>query len=339
MTANIEAKTNMLEVGEAINDAFKEEMRRDETVVMWGEDIISMQSPTAGKDLCTKGIFEEFGGDRIRDTPVVEAAIIESAVGAAMSGLRPITHVMSGGFHLGCFDPIFARLGNAYQEWNHQGTVPVVCFAQVIGGAGKGADHALSPESLFMHSPGLKVVMPCNAYDMKGLLKTAIRDDFPVMFYTHREVMLRDREPVPEEEYLIPFGQADVKREGTDVTIVTYSQMVHRSLEAAEELSKQGISVEVVDLRTLVPMDVETIVKSIRKTGSLLIVHEAMKRAGAAGEIAMRVIEAAPDVVKDLKHPIRRLASKNVALPTNWRIENQLIPQVDDIVKAAKEVA
>jgi pyruvate/2-oxoglutarate/acetoin dehydrogenase E1 component len=215
----------------------------------------------------------------------------------------------------------------------------VVCFAQVIGGAGKGADHALSPESLFMHSPGLKVVMPCNAYDMKGLLKTAIRDDFPVMFYTHREVMLRDREPVPEEEYLIPFGQADVKREGTDVTIVTYSQMVHRSLEAAEELSKQGISVEVVDLRTLVPMDVETIVKSIRKTGSLLIVHEAMKRAGAAGEIAMRVIEAAPDVVKDLKHPIRRLASKNVALPTNWRIENQLIPQVDDIVKAAKEVA
>ena len=336
MAANAEAKVNTLDCGEAINAAFREEMRRDESVVMWGEDVITMESPTAGSDLSTKGLFEEFGGDRIRDTPVVEAAIIETAIGAAMGGLRPIAHVMSGGFQMGCFDPIFARLGTAYQEWKHQGTLPVVCFAQVIGGAAKGADHALSPEALFMHSPGLKIVMPCTAYDMKGLLKTAIRDDFPVMFYTHREVMLRDAEPIPEEEYLIAFGQADVKRQGEDVTIVTYSQMVHRALAAAAELSEQGIGVEVVDLRTLVPMDVEAIVRSVKKTGSLLIVHEAMKRAGAAGEIAMRVTEAAPDVVMGLKTPIRRLAAKNVALPTSLSIERRIIPQVGDIVETVK---
>ena len=339
MAVNTEANVDMLDSGEAINAAFKEEMRRDETVVMWGEDVITMETPTAGSDLCTKGIFEEFGADRIRDTPVVEAAIIETAIGAALSGLRPIAHVMTGGFQMGCFDPIFARLGTAYQEWNHQGTLPVVAMASVLGGAAKGADHALSPEALFMHSPGLKVVMPSTAYDTKGLLKTAIRDDFPVVFYTHREVMIREeKEAIPIEEYLIPFGKADVKRQGDDVTIVTYSGMVLRALAAAEELSEQGINAEIVDLRTLVPMDVDTIVESLRKTGALLIVHEAMKRSGAAGEIAMRVTEAAPDVVQAMKTPIRRLAAQNVALPTSLRIERRVVPQVEDIVAAAKDL-
>ncbi len=339
MAANPEAKVRMLDCGEAINAAFREEMRRDERVVMWGEDVITMESPTAGADLCTRGLFEEFGGDRIRDTPVVEAAIIETAIGAALAGLRPIAHVMTGGFQMGCFDPIFARLGTAYQEWKHPGTLPVVVMASVLGGAAKGADHALSPEALFMHSPGLKVVMPSTAYDTKGLLKTAIRDDFPVMFYTHREVMIREKkEAIPDEEYLIPFGQAHVKRNGEDVTIVTWSGMVLRALAAAEELAGEGIRAEVVDLRTLVPMDVDTIVTSVRKTGALLIVHEAMKRAGAAGEVAMRVAEAAPDVVRTLKAPIRRLAAKNVALPTSLRIERRLVPQVGDIVQAAQDL-
>ena len=339
MAANPEAKVRMLDCGEAINAAFREEMHRDERVVMWGEDVITMESPTAGADLCTRGLFEEFGGDRIRDTPVVEAAIIETAIGAALAGLRPIAHVMTGGFQMGCFDPIFARLGTAYQEWKHPGTLPVVVMASVLGGAAKGADHALSPEALFMHSPGLKVVMPSTAYDTKGLLKTAIRDDFPVMFYTHREVMIREeKEAIPDEEYLIPFGQADVKRCGEDVTIVTWSGMVLRALAAAEELAGEGIRAEVVDLRTLVPMDVDTIVTSVRKTGALLIVHEAMKRAGAAGEVAMRVAEAAPDVVRTLKAPIRRLAAKNVALPTSLRIERRLVPQVGDIVQAAQDL-
>ena len=339
MAANPKPKVRMLDSGEAINAAFREEMRRDERVVMWGEDVITMESPTAGADLCTRGLFEEFGGDRIRDTPVVEAAIIETAIGAALAGLRPIAHVMTGGFQMGCFDPIFARLGTAYQEWKHPGTLPVVVMASILGGAAKGADHALSPEALFMHSPGLKIVMPSTAYDTKGLLKTAIRDDFPVMFYTHREVMIRDeKEPIPDEEYLIPFGQADVKRRGEDVTIVTWSGMVLRALAAAEELAGEGIRAEVVDLRTLVPMDVDTIVTSVRKTGALLIVHEAMKRAGAAGEVAMRVAEAAPDVVRTLKAPIRRLAAKNVALPTSLRIERRLVPQVGDIAQAAQDL-
>ena len=339
MAANPEAKVHMLDCGEAINAAFREEMRRDDRVVMWGEDVITMESPTAGADLCTRGLFEEFGGDRIRDTPVVEAAIIETAIGAALAGMRPIAHVMTGGFQMGCFDPIFARLGTAYQEWKHPGPLPVVVMASVLGGAAKGADHALSPEALFMHSPGLKIAMPSNAYDTKGLLKTAIRDDFPVLFYTHREVMIREeKEPIPEEEYLIPFGKADVKRPGADVTIVTWSGMVLRALAAAEELAAQGIGAEVVDLRTLVPMDVDTIVASVRKTGALLIVHEAMKRAGAAGEVAMRVTEAAPDVVRAMGTPIRRLAAKNVALPTSLRIERRLVPQVADIVATAEEL-
>lgn len=339
MAATPEAKVRMLDCGEAINAAFREEMRRDERVVMWGEDVITMESPTAGADLCTRGLFEEFGGDRIRDTPVVEAAIIETAIGAALAGLRPIAHVMTGGFQMGCFDPIFARLGTAYQEWKHPGPLPVVVMASVLGGAAKGADHALSPEALFMHSPGLKIVMPSTAYDTKGLLKAAIRDDFPVLFYTHREVMIREeKEAIPEDEYLIPFGQADVKRPGDDITIVTWSGMVLRALAAAEELAEQGIGAEVVDLRTLVPLDVDTIVASVKKTGALLIVHEAMKRAGAAGEVAMRVTEAAPDVVGAMKLPIRRLAAKNVALPTSLRIERRLVPQVADIVHAAEEL-
>ncbi|MYE10879.1 MAG: alpha-ketoacid dehydrogenase subunit beta [Gammaproteobacteria bacterium] len=337
MAANPEAKVRMLDCGEAINAAFREEMRRDERVVMWGEDVITMESPTAGADLCTRGLFEEFGGDRIRDTPVVEAAIIETAIGAALAGLRPIAHVMTGGFQMGCFDPIFARLGTAYQEWKHPGPLPVVVMASVLGGAAKGADHALSPEALFMHSPGLKIVMPSTAYDTKGLLKTAIRDDFPVLFYTHREVMIgAEKEPIPEEEYLIPFGKADIKRPGDDLTIVTWSGMVLRALAAAEELAEQGISAEIVDLRTLVPMDVDAVVDSVRKTGALLIVHEAMKRAGAAGEVAMRVTEAAPEVVSAMKTPIRRLAAKNVALPTSLRIERRLVPQVADIAHAAE---
>jgi len=330
-------RTHLLDCGEAVNAAFREEMRRDERVVMWGEDLASIGSFTGGGDVTTQGLLEEFGGDRVRDTPMVESAIVEMAVGAAMTGLRPIAFVMTGGFQMGCFDPIFARLGTGPQEWNHQGPLPVVVVSSVLGGGGKGADHALSPESLFMHSPGLKIVMPSTAYDTKGLLKTAIRDDSPVLFYTHREVTLLEKQPIPAEEYLIPFGKADVKRAGEDVTLVAYSAMVHKALAAAEELSKDGISVEVVDLRTLVPMDVDTIVSSVKKTGSLLIVHEAMKRAGAAGEIAMRVTEAAPDVVQALKTPIRRLAAQNIALPTSLWLERQVTPQVDDIVEAVKE--
>ncbi len=330
-------KVNLLNHGEAFNAAFREEMRRDKRVVMWGEDMVSLGSFISGSDGSTQGIFEEFGGDRIMDAPMVESAIVEMAVGAAMTGLRPIASILMAGLVPCCFAPIFSQLGTLYQEWLYQGPLPVVIIASTQGWAGKGPDHALSPESLLMHSPGLKEVMPSTAYDAKGVMKTAIRDDSPVVFITHQQlVSSEERESIPSEEYLIPLGKADVKREGKDITIVAYSAMILKVLAAAEELSKEGISVEVVDLRCLVPMDVEAIVKSVKKTGCLLIVHEAMKRAGAAGEIAFRVTEAAPDVVKAMKTPIRRLAAQNMALPHSVEVENRLIPQTDDIVKAVK---
>jgi acetoin:2,6-dichlorophenolindophenol oxidoreductase subunit beta len=330
--------TVMMDAGKALNSAFFEEMRRDESVVLWGEDIISMGSPWAGIEMMTEGLFEEFGHDRIRDTPVVENTIAAMTVGSAMTGLRPVAFIMTGGFQMGCFDAIFSRLGNAHQEWQHKGTVPAVIVSCVLGGAAKGADHALSPESLFMHSPGLKIVMPSTAYDAKGLMKAAIRDDSPVLFYTHRECLYMEAESLPEEEYVIPLGKADIKREGSDVTIVTYSGMVHRALKAADELSAQGISAEVVDLRTLVPLDVETVVASAKKTGALLIVHEAMTRSGAAGEIAFRVMEHAPELVKELRHPIKRLGAKNLALSTNQEFEDKCVPHAPDIVREVKKL-
>ena len=222
----MQEKVNLLNHGEAINAAFKEEMRRDKKVVMWGLDMISMGSFLSGKDTTTQGIFEEFGGDRIKDAPMTESATVSMAVGAAMTGIRPIVSTMVAGYQTVCFDAIFSRLGTFYQEWNYQGPLPVVVVASVQGWAGKGPDHGFSPEALFMHSPGLKVVMPSTAYDAKGLLKAAIRDDGPVLFYTHQQLLAQDRASIPGDEYLIPLGKADVKREGKDVTIVSYSAMI-----------------------------------------------------------------------------------------------------------------
>lgn len=318
---------------EALNQAFKEEMWRDKNVVMWGEDLIS-------KGGATRGIFEEFGPNRIKDTPIVEVAIVEMAVGAALTGLRPIAHIMLAGFVPLCCDALFLKLGSYYQEFNYKGKLPVVIFSQVAGGSGIGPDHALSPEALLIHSPGLKVVMPSTVYDAKGLLKASIRDDYPVVFLTHlptRSGFGTVREAIPSEEYLIPLGKADVKREGKDITIVTYSAMVSGSLAAAEKLGDEGIDVEVVDLRCLVPMDVNAIVQSVDKTRRLLIVHEAMKRGGVAGEIAFRFLEEAPGLVPTLKSPIKRVAGKNVSSPRG-SVENKIMPQIDDVVDAVKEM-
>jgi len=318
---------------DALNQAFIEEMRRDENVVMWGEDLIAMGGST-------RGVLEEFGPKRIKDTPIAEVAIVEMAVGAALTGLRPIAHLMLAGFVPLCCDALFLKLGSYYQEFNYKGKLPVVIFSQVAGGMGIGPDHALSPEALLIHSPGLKVVMPSTAYDAKGLLKASIRDDYPVVFLTHlpsRSGFGVGRETLPTEEYVIPLGKADVKREGKDATIVAYSAMVHNSLAAAEKLADEGIDVEVVDLRCLVPMDVDAIVQSLDKTRRLLIVHEAMKRGGVAGEISFRVTEESPGLVQALKTPIKRVAGKNVSSPRG-SVESKVIPQTDDIVVAVKEM-
>ena len=323
---------------EAINQAFREEMRRDKGVVIWGEDMISMN----GVHGQTRAIYDEFGGDRIKDTPICEQAIAGMTMGAAHRGLRPIGVFMNAGFGLCAFDGVFLQLGCSGRG------MPVVIYGVVAGPVGDGDNaHGMSPEALFAHAPYLKIIMPSTPYDVKGLMKSAIRDNSPVLFWDHawnfymghkdgeiqRSAEAVSQE-VPDEEYLIPIGKADIKREGTDVTLVTYSFQVHNSLAAAYSLEKEGISVEVVDLRTLVPLDVETIVKSVKKTGRLLIVHEAMKRSGFAGEIVFRLTEEAPEVMTSLKTPFRRVAALNLPLANR----RELVPLVDTIVAAVKEM-
>ncbi len=317
---------------QAINEAFTEEMRRDASVVMWGEDVVSM-----GESGMTRGLASEFGPDRIFDTPIVETAIVNMAAGAAYAGLRPIAHLMLAGFVPLVLDGLFLKLGSNYQEWGYQKPVPVVIYSLILGGGGYGSDHAISPEALLMHSPGLKVVMPSTPYDAKGLLKSAIRDDSPVVYMPHVRI-LGSRGPVPEEEYTIPLGKGDIKREGGDVTVVAYSAMVARALTAAEKLAEDGIDVEVLDPRSLVPLDIDLIVTSVRKTGRLLIVHEAMKRGGPAAEIGFRFTEAAPDLVAGMKYPVTRLACANMALPHSKELEEELVPQVDDIVGEVRKM-
>lgn len=329
---------------EALNQAFKEEMRRDEKVVMWGQDLISLD----GVYGFTNGIHEEFGDTRIKETPICEQAIAGMAVGAALRGLRPIGFFMNSGFTLSAFDGLFLKIGCARPR------LPVVMQAS-IGGPREDNDHGMSPEALFAHAPYWKIVMPSTPYDVKGLMKTAIRDDHQVMFLDHQaamfsgysdgssytpyqdgDIMRGYKQEVPDEEYLIPFGQADVKREGADLTLVTFSFMVHHALKAANILSKEGIHIEVIDLRTIVPLDVDTVVKSAEKTGRVLIVQEAMKRCGVAGEIAFRLLEEAPDVMASLKTPYQRLAAKNLAL-TN-QPDKGLTPKADTIVAKVKEM-
>jgi pyruvate/2-oxoglutarate/acetoin dehydrogenase E1 component len=330
---------------EALNQALIEEMRRDERVVMWGEDLISMN----GVYGFTAGIHDEFGDDRIKDTPICEQAITGMAIGAAFRGLRPIGVFMNSGFTLAAFDGLFLKIG-----CNRPG-LPIVMQA-TIAGPREDMDHGMSPEALYFHSPYWKIVMPSTPYDVKGLMKTAIRDDWPVMFLDHSAAMFSgysdgslytpyqdgniipggNKQEVPDEEYLIPFGEADVKREGSDLTLITFSFMVHHALAAANTLSKEGINVEVVDLRTIVPLDVETMVRSAEKTGRLLIVHEAMKRGGVAGEIAFRLQEEAPEMMAALKTPVQRLAAMN--LPLAGRPDWNLTPSADSIAAKVREM-
>ena len=330
---------------EALNQAFKEEMRRDERVVMWGEDIVSMNGVFGH----TAGLSDEFGSDRVKDTPIVEQAITGMCIGAAYRGLRPIGIFMMSGFTLCAFDGLFLKIGCSGPN------LPIV-MQTTICGPREDMDHGMSPEALYMHAPYWKIVMPSTPYDVKGLMATAIRDDHPVMFLDHSAAMFSgysdgtlyspsregaiisggNRQEVPDEEYLIPFGVADIKREGSDVTLVTYSFMVHHALAAANALEKAGIGVEVVDLRTIVPLDVKTVVESARKTGRLLIVHEAMKRGGAAGEIAFRVLEEAPELWKSLKTPLRRLSAKN--LPLAGRPGWNLTPSADSIIATVRNM-
>jgi pyruvate/2-oxoglutarate/acetoin dehydrogenase E1 component len=308
---------------EAVREALAEELRRDEDVYLLGEDI----GKFGGTNKVTLGLLDEFGEKRIRNTPISEAAIVGAAVGSAMTGLRPVAEIMFVDFIGVCFDQIMNQAAKLRYMTGGQVRMPMVI--RTPGGAGRSsaAQHAQSLEALFCHVPGLLVVQPSNGHDAKGLLKSAIRDDNPVVFVEHK-LLYDTKSEVPEEEYTIPLGRADIKREGTDVTVVASSRMVRFSLEAAESLASQGIEAEVIDPMSLVPLDVGTIVESVKKTNRLLIVHEAVERQGIGAEIASVVGKMAFDY---LDAPIERLGARNTPVPFAPVLENYVIPDAKKI--------
>lgn len=317
----------------ALNEALREEMRRDPRVFVMGEDV-AIWGNKGGVYGVTQGLYEEFGAERVRDTPISEEGIVGTAVGAAVTGLRPVAEIMYIDFMALAMDPLVNQGAKLRYMFGGKARVPVVIRTQEGAGRGIAAQHSQSLEAWFVHIPGIKVCVPSTPADAKGLLKSAIRDDNPVMFIEHK-MLYATKGLVPEGEYTIPLGKADVKREGKDVTLIGIHTMIHRGLSAAEKLAAEGISVEVIDPRTLVPFDVETIVSSVKKTGRVVIAHEAYARGGVAGEIAMQIIENAFDY---LDAPIVRVAGRNVPVPYNLRLERAAVPQEEDLLKAIRGI-
>lgn len=316
---------------EAIREAISQEMHNNPDVFMMGEDI----GIYGGAFGVSRGLLEEFGPERIRDTPISESALAGSAVGAAMTGMRPIIELQFSDFITIAMDQLVNQGAKIRYMFGGKARVPLVVRTPGGSGTGAAAQHSQSLEAWMAHIPGLKVVQPSTAYDAKGLLKAAIDDDNPVIFYEHK-LLYRTKGRVPEEPYAIPLGKADIKREGADITVIATSIMVHRALKAAETLSGEGISVEVLDPRTLVPLDVESIVRSVKKTGRVLIVHEAVKRGGIGAEIAGVVAES--EAFDYLDAPIRRLGGAAVPIPYNPVLEKAAVPQEEDIVRAVREL-
>jgi pyruvate/2-oxoglutarate/acetoin dehydrogenase E1 component len=315
---------------EAIAAALAEEMRRDEKVFVMGEDVAIV----GGVYKATKGLLEEFGPQRVRNTPLSELAIMGTATGAAMCGARPVAEIMHIDF-IGCgFDILLNQMSKMRYKTNGQVTVPLVIRTQCGRGRSNGCTQSQSLESLLTHIPGLKVVMPSTPYDAKGLLKSAIRDNDPVIFIEHKG-LYQTRGEIPEEEYVLPIGKADIKQEGTDVTIITYSKSVLMALDAAKELETAGISAEVLDLRTLVPLDFDAIKESVSKTGRVLIVHEACERSGYGAEIAAQIVDKLFD---ELDAPILRVCGENIPVPNATLPEVESAPTVAKIVAAAKKL-
>jgi len=333
-----------LTIAEALREAIREEMRRDERVFCIGEDI-GIPGGWGGAFTVTLGLAEEFGHDRILDTPISETGIAGVAIGAAIGGLRPIADVQYGDFLFCMMDQLVNQAAKMHYMSGGQVKVPLVMRAPV-GATTRGAQHAQSPEAFFLHVPGLKVAAPSTAYDAKGLLKTAVRDDNPVLFFEHKLLYgakgaraeagaLSPTSEVPEEEYLIPFGQAAIRRSGTDVTIVAKLLMVYRALGAAEKLAAEGISAEVIDPRTLVPFDRETVLESVKKTGRLVIVDEAPGRGSWASEVAALMGELAFDY---LDAPITRVTAPNTPVPFAPTMERFYVPSEERIIQAVRKL-
>ncbi|MGQ9584943.1 MAG: alpha-ketoacid dehydrogenase subunit beta [Anaerolineae bacterium] len=315
---------------QAINEALREEMRRDLRVFLMGEDI----GRHGGAFAVTQGLWEEFGPERVLDTPISEAAIGGVATGAALAGLRPVVEFMYIDFMASAMDEIANQTAKLRYMFGGKARVPVVFRTQEGAGRGNAAQHSQSLEAWFVHVPGLMVVMPSTPYDAKGLLKSAIRDDNPIVFIEHK-LLYSTEGPVPEEDYTVPLGQGEIKRPGKDVTVIATSRMVLLALQAAERLAQEGIDVEVVDPRTVKPLDVVLLARSVRKTGKAVVVNEGHRTGGLASEIAARLQEECFDC---LDAPIVRVASEDVPIPYNERLELECIPSVEDIVQACRSL-
>jgi len=315
---------------EAIREALDEALDSDSRVFLMGEDI----GPLGGAFGVTQGLFDKYGKKRVRNAPISEIAIVGAAIGTAVVGLRPVVEIMFCDFLPIAGDQIINQAAKMKYMSGGQVTLPLTIRTILGAGLSAAAQHSQSNEAIWMHTPGLRVVIPSTPYDAKGLLKTAILNNDPVIYFEHR--CLYDlKGPVPEKSYAIPFGKADVKREGSDVTVVAIAEMVMKSLSAAEELEKEGISAEVIDPRTLNPLDMETILSSVKKTGRVLIVHESVLTCGPGAEIAARLADKAFDF---LDAPVKRLATKDVPIPMAPNLERFVIPQEEDIKRAIREL-
>jgi pyruvate dehydrogenase E1 component beta subunit len=316
---------------QAITDALREEMNRDESVFIMGEEI----GVWGGTYAVTRGFYDEFGEKRVRDTPISEMVIGGAAVGAAMNGLRPIAEFMTINFAFVAFDAIVNHAAKIHYMFGGQFKVPLVFRAPGGGGRQLGATHSHTPDVIFAHFPGLKVVSPGSPYDAKGLLKSAIRSDDPVLFIEHATLYQLRGEVPEDEDYTVPIGKSDVKREGKDVTIVSYAQGLQIALEAAEKLSKEGIEAEVIDLRTLRPLDIDPVINSFKKTFKAVVVEEGYGMYGISAEIAAQIQEAGFDY---LDAPVKRVSQLNAPLPYSQELEQSALINPDRVIKAVKEI-
>ena len=314
----------------AINDALKEEMERDPKVFVAGEDV----AIAGGSFSATRGLYEQFGKERVVDTPIAESSIVGLAIGAALTGLRPVVEIMFNDFVTCAMDQIVNQAAKIKYMFGGKPKLPLVIRMPAGAGMNAGPQHSQSLEAWFTHIPGLKVIMPSTVYDAKGLLKSAIRDDNPIIFIENK-ILYSLKGDVPEGDYTIPIGVGEIKREGRDVTIVATSQMVHKALKAAQTLSAEKIEAEVIDPRTLSPLDKNLIIDSVKKTGRLVIAYEAVKFCGYGAEIAAIVSEEA---FRFLKAPIKRVAAPFTPVPFSKPLEQFYLPKETDIIQAVKEV-
>src|SRR5450631_95900 len=314
---------------EAIRQGIWEEMERDPSVFCLGEDI----GIYGGAFKVTDGFIDRFGPERVIDTPIAESAIVGAAFGAALTGLRPVAEFQFMDF-IGCaFNQIVNMAAKSHYRWG--APAPLVIRGPSGGNVHGGPFHSQNPEMWFVHAPGLKVVCPSNPYDAKGLMKAAIRDNNPVIFFEHKYLYRRIKEEVPEGDYIVPLGKARIAREGRDLSIITYAAMVHTALEAAETLSQEGIEVEIVDLRTISPLDRKAIAETVRKTSKIIILHEHSRTGGLAGEIASIINE---DAFDDLDGPIVRIAAQDSPVPFSPPQEEYFLPKVSDVLREARRL-